>query len=115
RAGFPDTAQAWSNASRKTRSLPPRLAPSRLVVFGATRHHLGASGPLRFDVGVPLLPGRPWGEVQTLRGGKMRHGAVESSRRGPPPLAGRDLHDTRREQTSRVATVGGRTSKRCRL
>jgi hypothetical protein len=31
------------------------------MVFGATDHHLGAGSPIRFDVDVPLLPGRPWG------------------------------------------------------
>jgi len=35
--------------------------PQRLTVAGATRHHLGASSPIRFHVDVPLLPGRPWG------------------------------------------------------
>src|SRR5262245_3733277 len=35
------------------------------MVLGATRHHLGASRPIRFDVAVPLLPDRPWGEFET--------------------------------------------------
>jgi len=55
------TAQAWANVPRRTRSLPLRLMPTRLAVSRTTRHRLGASAPTRFHLGVPLLPGRPWG------------------------------------------------------
>jgi hypothetical protein len=108
------TAQAWANAPRRTRFLPRRPEPQRLAVIGATRRRLGASVPTRFHLGVPLLPGRPWREFETPTTPELYHGAAASPGRGPPPLAGRDLHDTRLEQTNHVTTVEGRTSKRCR-
>ncbi len=107
-------AQAWPNAPRRTRSLPRRHMPQRLVVVGVTPHHLGASGPTRFHVDGPLLPGRPWGEFATPHTDELYHGVAEPYRLGPPPLAGRDLHDTRLKKTNHVAKVGSRTSKRCR-
>ena len=58
------TAQAWTNAPCRTRFLPLRLIPQRLTVVGVTDHRLGASRPTGFHLGVPLLPGRPWGEVE---------------------------------------------------
>jgi len=84
--------------------------PQRLAVAGVTRHSLGASNPTRFHVDVPLLPGRPWGEFETPQIDELYHGAAQSYRLGLPPLAGRDLHETRLEQTNPVARVGSRTS-----
>src|SRR5258707_1083441 len=104
------TAQAWTNAPCRTRVLSRRLPPPCTAATGTTRSRLPDKRSDPVSPGCDVTSRSAVGGVRDPPANDWYHGAAESPRLGPPPLAVRNLHDTRLEQTNPVATAGGRTS-----